>query len=94
MTPFVAKPGETIVGLGFDFVRRLAAGETLSLVSLSASGDITAANGGANQTTATATVTVNPDAVDGDASITFTVTGSAGSVRKATRSILIRAVSE
>lgn len=94
MTPFVAKPGETIKGLGFDFVRRLATGETVSAVTATCSAPLSVVSTGSSGTIAMVDVQVAANAADGDHDVTFSVTGSAGSVRKATRTILIRAESE
>lgn len=94
MIPFTAKPGEIISGLGFDFHRRLATGETIAQVTATASGPLSAANPAAAGTEATATITVAADAADGDYPVLFSVTGSLGSVRKATRTVLVRQASD
>lgn len=94
MIPYVAKPGETIVGLGFDFGRRLADGETLSTVSVTAPPPLSKVAESVAGTEAVVQLSVSDDAADGDYPVIFAVTGTAGSVRKAARTVLVRAVSD
>lgn len=94
MIPFVAKPGETIIGLGFDFTTRLAQAESVSAVSATASSPLSVTATASSGSIATATIVVDPAASDGDYPVLFAVTGSAGSVRKATRNVMVRAQSE
>lgn len=91
MQPYTIKPGETVTGVGFDFAARLADGETLSSASATGSTGLTVASATASGTEATATISVASDLADSDLLLTFTVTGTAGSVRKAVRSVLVRA---
>lgn len=90
ITPFVAKPGETITGFGFDFSRRLSQGETLVAATVVAASLLVVSAESTSGAEATATITVPPDAVAGDYAVAFTVTGSLGSVRKATRTVMVR----
>lgn len=94
MIPFTAKPGEVISGLGFDFVKRLAQGETISGVAVSADAPLSTSGAAATGTEATVSVAVASDAADGSYPVVFAVTGSLGSVRKAARTILVRAASD
>lgn len=94
MNPFVVKPGETVVGLGLNFVNRLAAGETIVDASAVAGSGVVVENTTWQGSTVFAQVKVEANQVDGSSSVNFTVTGSAGSVRKGSRSVTIRAASE
>jgi len=91
MEPFIAKPGETIVGLGLDFTSRLATGETILTVAVSAPTGISASATGHDGTKAYATLAIDAAAPDGDTTVTFTVTGTAGSIRIGSRTVTIRA---
>jgi hypothetical protein len=92
MTPFVAKPGETITGLGLDFSAYLADDETISDVTAAASNaGLTVSGAGSSGTIAVAHVAVAANLADGEYRIDYTVTGSAGSVRKSYRRILVAA---
>lgn len=91
MKPFTIKPGETVTGMGINFISRLAADETLTSTTATASTGLTVTACSVSGTIAAATVAAAADLIDSDLSITFTATGNAGSVRKATRSILVRA---
>lgn len=94
MNPYVIKPGETVYGVGFDFAERLASGETISNVQCSAGTGITVVGTSSSGTQAMAVIQVAAGQADADVDVVFTVTGSAGSVRKATREIWIRSDSE
>lgn len=94
MEPLIAKPGEIIKGLGFDFATRLTTGETVSSVTVTPSASLTVGDQSYSGTLATATITVPDDAQDSDETILFRVIGSAGTTRKATRIIWIRSASE
>lgn len=93
MQPYIIKPGETVSGIGFDFLTRLADGETLISASASASTGLTVSEVAYLGTIASATIACAADQVDADLELVFTVTGTEGSIRKATRPMLVRAVS-
>ena len=94
MNSFEAKPGETIVGLGVDFATRLSAGEMLVSVTLEAEDGLTIVATSVVNTVANATIAVAVEQLDADLSITYTATGSAGSILKFSRRISVRALSE
>jgi len=94
MNPFVAKPGETIRGIGFDFATRLAAGETIASSIITADSGLTVDSTSNSSAIALANISIAANQADADLNISYTVTGSAGSVRKATRIVWIRAQSE
>lgn len=94
MEPFVAKPGETIVGLGFDFDTRLTGSETIGSGQATASAPLVVETQTYTGTNAVADIAVPADAPDGDHTLEFEVTGTLGSTRKATRTIWIRSASE
>jgi flavin-binding protein dodecin len=94
MQPFIVKPGETIVGLGLDFVNRLASEETISEVNASTPSAISIVGSSATGTKAAATISIPSGLSDSDLVVNFTVTGTAGSVRKGSRLIWVRADSE
>lgn len=94
MTPFVAKAGETIKGLGFDFSTRLSSGETIASSAVVAGTGLTINSTTNSGTQALADVSIAAGLADCDIDIEFTVTGSAGSVRKASRVVWVRAASE
>ena len=96
MTPFIVKPGEIIEGLGLDFDTRLTEGESIASVAVVVtSGTGLSIDGtGYSGTIAVAGVSVPVNQPDGDHTILYTVTGTAGSVRKAARTIWVRAASE
>jgi hypothetical protein len=96
MTPFVAKPGETIEGLGLDFDTRLTEGETISSVAavVTSGTGLSITGTGYSGTIAVAVVAVPDNQPDGDHVILYTVTGTNGSVRKASRTVWVRAASE
>lgn len=93
MNPFVAKPGETIKGLGLDFSTRLAAGETISSSTVTADIGLTVSGTSNQGTIALVDITVAANQSDAELNVNFTVAGTAGSVRKATRVVWIRAAS-
>lgn len=90
MSPFLIRPGETVVGIGVDFAGYLATGETIADVTVTASAGLTASDPQYSGTVATATATVAADQADTEVTITFRVTGTLGSVRYGARSIVIR----
>lgn len=96
MTPFITKPGETVVGLGIDFRSRLAVGETIAAVPTvtSDTAGIIISNQGYSGTVATAAIAIPANQADASVILTYVVTGSAGSVRKASRVVWVRAASE
>jgi hypothetical protein len=94
MNPFVIKPGETVVGLGINFATRLASGETLSNVAVTASAGITVVASSVDGTTAFANISVDSAQADADMFVQFTATGNAGSIRKGRREIIVRANSD
>lgn len=94
MQPFTVKPGETIVGLGINFLARLDDGEVLQEVTVTASAGLSVIASSVSGTIATATVSCNANQADADLELYYSVAGNAGSIRKATRSILVRAKSD
>lgn len=94
MQPFTIKPGEIVSGLGFNFSSKLAEGEVLQLVTVTASPGLTVTTSAVSGTNATATVECTAGQADADLELFYSVTGNAGSVRKATRSILVRTQSD
>jgi hypothetical protein len=90
MNSFVIKPGETVVGLGFDFANRLAAGETLLSVDILPDPGLTVNSSSVTGTIAVASISVSAPHPDAELALEFTVTGTAGSVRKGTRMIQIK----
>jgi hypothetical protein len=94
MIPFEVKQGELINGIGFNFVNRLVTGETI-LSSVVTTGNGLTVTGTSNSgADAIASIQVGNDIPDQETFIDFTVTGSAGSVRKARRVVIIKALSE
>ena len=94
MLPFIAKPGEIIEGLGFDFSTRLATGETITSSTITADTGISVV-GTVNQgTLALANISVSDTLPNQTRYVYFTVIGTLGSKRKASRQVLIRAKSE
>ena len=89
MTPFDAKPGETIVGLGLDFRTRLADSETIAAAPTVVSdiAGLTISGQGYSGTIAVATVSIPVNQADGTVVLTYVVTGTAGNVRKGYRTI-------
>ena len=95
MNPFIVKPGETIKGLGIDFVNRLATSETIaSTPTITADAGLTLSEKAYSGTIATVTIVVGGAQADAALNVYFTVTGSSGSIRKGTRVIWVRSTSE
>lgn len=80
--------------MGFDFSTRLAAGEIIDSSTVVAGAGLTVTGTTNSGTQALADVSVTTGLEDCDIDIEFTVTGTAGSVRKAARTIWVRAASE
>jgi len=95
MEPFIVKPGETIKGLGRDFATRLAPGETVaSVVAACDSTGITVAATGMSGATAFADLVIADSLTDTTRTLSLTVTGTVGSIRKGSRLIWVRVDSE
>jgi pseudouridine-5'-phosphate glycosidase len=90
MNPFIAHPGETIVDLGIDFAEHLLAAETVASVVITPDVGITVASQSQSGTTVFAKISIAANQPDADLSILYTVTGTAGSIRKGWRLIAIR----
>lgn len=84
-----AQPGETLVGVGCDFVKLLASGETLVSAVVVCTGGIVGGAPWVSGTRAALTIHIPDAAVPAEETAEFTVTGSLDSVRKFTRHITI-----
>lgn len=90
MNPFIAHPGEAIVGLGIDFAEHLVEGETVESVAITPDAGISVESTTHSGTIVTAKISIAPTQTPADLYILFAVTGSLGSVRKGWRLISVR----
>lgn len=84
-----AQPGETLVGVGCDFVKLLATGETLLSAIVVCTGGIVGGAPKVSGTRAALTIHIPEGALPSEETVEFTVTGSLDSVRKFTRHITV-----
>lgn len=94
MNTFIAKPLETITGIGFDFSNRLATGEIITHVDVTPDTGITVNGTNYSNTIAVTDITIGANTDTKTLNLVFSITGSAGSIRKATRLILVRSKSD
>lgn len=94
MSIFIVKPGEAIRGIGFNFTNKLSSGEIISSTEVVPGPDLTVLSISNSGAISTADIGVDFGAEDGETFLDFTITGSLGSIRKARRVIIVRALSE
>ena len=90
MTPFIVIPGERVVGLGLNFINRLAKNETLVAVDVVAPSGVTIISSAVTGAIAVATVDIAAGLASGSLAINYTVTGTAGSIRKGSRQLFVQ----
>lgn len=90
MRPFEVLPGEIITGFGCDFAEHFIDGETIAAATVLADTGINADTVETSGTIATATLTIVADTPPSLLSVIISATGTAGSLRKVTRTILVK----
>lgn len=84
-----ALAGETLIGIGCDFAKLLPTTETILSVQVSATTGLILGNPSNSGTTAMVAFHVPLETAESTQEISFTVTGSLNSVRKASRKVQI-----